>query len=73
MKQYKPIKGFDALAFKEKAQRELYLKTRHMTHAEEMEFYRIQARKGPFSSLYRRKRETVVTAAREKRTRYKAK
>ncbi len=71
MKQYKPIKGFDAVAFKEKAQRELYLKTRHMTPSEEIEFYRAQTRKGSFAYLYNKDKEPHRLVVQESPAAYK--
>ena len=47
----KKEKNFDALAFKEKAQKRLYLATKGMTWEEEVKYYHQKALEGPFAKL----------------------
>lgn len=44
-------KGFDALAFKEKAQKRLYRATKGMTWEKEVHYYHQKALEGPFAFL----------------------
>lgn len=54
MKKKKRTKNFDALAFKEKAQKRLYKATRGMTWEEQVEYYHKKALNGPFSRLVKK-------------------
>lgn len=54
MNMKKKEKNFDALAFKEKAQKRLYKATRGMTWEEQVGYYHQMALKGPFSKFAQR-------------------
>jgi hypothetical protein len=72
MKHIKPIKGFNALAFKAKAQKRLLKETKGMTDEELIAFYHQKAATGPFSFLYKGPKSKRPLPVREKRAAYKA-
>jgi len=72
MKTPKLIKGFDALAFKEKAQAELHKITKGMTTQEQIDYLHQRALSGPLARLYAKKKPRSASAVRERKAPYKA-
>ena len=63
MKWGKPIRGFDALAFKRRVQAQIAAETRGMTHAEEIEYYRTAAETGPLAEWWKRAKAAKAPSA----------
>lgn len=62
MSSVKTTKGFDCLAFKDRAQEAIYDEVKELTIAEQVEYYNRRAETGPLGEWWRNVRE--ATAAR---------
>jgi hypothetical protein len=53
MKRRRPAKGFDCIAFKSKAQAEIYEEIKGLSPEEEIAYFRRRAAAGPLSKLWK--------------------
>jgi hypothetical protein len=53
MKRRRPAKGFDCIAFKRKAQAEIYEEIKGLSPEEEIAYFRRQAAAGPLGKLWK--------------------